>query len=348
MRFDDQMNRRNFVRGTSAGLTAGSLVFPVIAETFSDSPSPHKLGIASTSYLTAWRPNDTFEFLEHCHALGAAGIQAPIDGDLKKIRNRADQTGMYIEAMVPLPRGSDVSRFEEAVKRAQAVDAVALRSACLGTRRYETFSTLADWQVFVAESEKSLEAALPVLDRYKIPLGLENHKDWTADEMSALLNKHSSEYLGACLDFGNNVALLDNPMYVVEKLAPYIVTTHLKNIAVEPSDDGFLLSEVVLDQGFLDLGRITSLIRQSRPHARFSLEMITRDPLTVPCLTDKYWVTLPDRNGLYLARTLKLVKKEHRSQPLPRISQLGRDEQRQIEEQNVIACLRYAHEALDL
>ena len=46
--------------------------------------------------------------------------------------------------------------------------------------------------------------------------------------------------------------------------------------------------------------------------------MITRDPLKVPCLTDKYWITFPDRNGLFLARTLSMVNKESaRLQPLP-------------------------------
>jgi 3-oxoisoapionate decarboxylase len=348
MRSEDQMDRRKFIRQASAGLTAGSLTLPLMAEAFSDSRSRHRLGIASTSYSTAWRPNNTLEFLEHCHELGAAGIQAPINGDLKKIRDRAEETGMYIEAMVSLPHGSDTSAFEAALKDAQAVGAVASRSACLSTRRYETFSTLADWQQFVSASHKSIEAAVPILDRYKFPLGLENHKDWTADEMSALLTKYSSEYLGVCLDFGNNIALLDDPMYVVQKLAPYVVATHLKNIAVEPCDDGFLLSEVVLKEGFLDLRRITSLIRESRPRARFSLEMITRNPLVVPCLTDKYWVTFPDRNGLYLARTLKLVERERRPQPLPRITQLTRDQQLRMEEQNVIACLRYADEALNL
>ncbi len=341
------MNRRNFLRDT-AGLASGSLILPFMAEAQTGTASPHKLGIASTSYLTAWRPKDTYEFLEHCHGLGAAGIQAPIHGDLQKIRSRADETGMYIEAMVPLPHDSDTSAFEQALKSAQAVGAIALRSACLSGRRYETFSTLADWQRFAALSHKSIETALPILDRYKIPLGLENHKDWTADELCALLQKHSSEYLGACLDFGNNISLLDDPLYVAEKLAPFTVTTHVKNMAVQPYGDGFILSEVVLDQGFLDLPRMISLIRRSRPAARFSLEMITRDPLNVPCFDDKYWVTFPDRNGLYLGRTLKLVQRESRPQPLPRVSQLPHDEQLRIEDQNVVACLRYADQKLDL
>ncbi|MGA8030544.1 MAG: hypothetical protein WB992_25655, partial [Bryobacteraceae bacterium] len=166
--------------------------------------------------------------------------------------------------------------------------------------------------------------------------------------MVSLIKGHSNEYLGICLDFGNNISLLDDPMDVVEKFAPYAVSTHLKNMGVEPYADGFLLSEVLLGDGFLDLPRMISMVRQSRPRTRFSLEMITRDPLKVPCLTDKYWATFPDRSGLYLARTLKLVQNEQRSTPLPRISQLPPDQQLRIEEQNVVSCLSYAHEHLNL
>jgi hypothetical protein len=28
--------------------------------------------------MTAWRPKDTYEFLEHCQALGAGGIQVSL------------------------------------------------------------------------------------------------------------------------------------------------------------------------------------------------------------------------------------------------------------------------------
>jgi 3-oxoisoapionate decarboxylase len=325
-----------------------SLIQPLMTQRSNDSARRVNMGIATTSFMMAWKPKDTYEFLEHCHALGAAGIQASINGDLHNIRSRAEKLGMYIEAMVELPHRGNTSAFERELQNANAVGAVALRSACLGTRRYETFSSFADWQNFVAQSHSSLEAALPILDRYKIPLGLENHKDWTVDEMAALMKKYSSEYLGACLDFGNNISLLDDPMEVVERLAPYTVSTHVKNMGVEHYGDGFLLSEIVLDKGFLDLSRMITLVRQARPKTRFSLEMITRDPLHVPCLTDKYWVTFPDRNGRYLARTLALVQKNQSSQPLPRVAQLSRDSHVRLEEENVVSCLRYAQENLKL
>jgi 3-oxoisoapionate decarboxylase len=159
----------------------------------------------------------------------------------------------------------------------------------------------------------------------------------------AVLKRYSSQYLGSCLDFGNNIALLDDPMDAIQKLAPYVVTTHLKDVGVEPYGDGFLLSELPLGDGFLDLSSIVSLIRAANPIAHLMLEMITRDPLKVPCLTDKYWATFPERNGLYLARTLKLVaEKTDRSKPLPRISQLPKEEQVRMAQDNVKACMAYA------
>lgn len=304
------------------------------------------LGVVAFSYMMFWQPQDTLDFLEHCHAVGASGIQCAISGDTRRIRTRAEQLGMYIEAVVPLPDGGDTSLFEQSLKDARDVNAVALRAACLPTRRYETFATLAEWKQHVIHSRASIQAALPLLDKYKIPLGLENHKDWTADELEPLMQKYATPYFGVCLDFGNAIALLDDPITFVDRFAPYAVTTHIKDMAVEPCPAGFLLSEVPLGQGFLPLPQIVSALRRSRPGIHFSLEMITRDPLTIPCLSDGYWATFPDRAGLHLARTLRFVHQNQSPAPLPRVSHLSFAEQRALEDQNVITCLRYAHDTL--
>ena len=114
-----------------------------------------QMGIATTSYMTVRRPRDTYEFLEYCHSLGAGGIQASLasldPAYLKKLRSRAEQLGMYVEVMGPLPRG-DGAQFEAVVKAGKEVGALCLRAACLGGRRYETFATAEDWKKFVAES----------------------------------------------------------------------------------------------------------------------------------------------------------------------------------------------------
>ena len=142
------------------------------------------MGIATTSFMTVWRPRDTFEFLEYCHGIGAGGIQAGISsldpGYAKKLRGRAEQLGMYIEVMSGLPRTDDTSQFEATLSAATGAGALCLRCACLGGRRYETFGSLADWQKFVAESKAALRRAIPLAEKHRLPIALENHKDWTA------------------------------------------------------------------------------------------------------------------------------------------------------------------------
>ena len=315
-------------------------------------PPRSRMGIATTCYMTVWKPKDTLEFLEHAIAIGAGGIQAGLSSTepayLRKLRDRAGAALMYLEVMGAMPRRDDSSGFERTVAAAKEAGALCLRCACLGTRRYETFRTLAAWQEHLAGSKAAIERALRIVEREKLPLALENHKDWTAEELAAIMKSKSSEYLGVCLDTGNNIALLDDPMDVVETLAPYAVSTHIKDMAVEPYADGFLLSEMPLGEGMLDMKRVIETIRKPRPRTRMTLEMITRDPLQVPCLTERYWATFPQRSGEHLARTLRMVRAQAGRRELPRLAGLDRAAQLRLEEDNVRQCLHYAREQLEL
>jgi sugar phosphate isomerase/epimerase len=243
---------------------------------------------------------------------------------------------MYLEAMAPLPQ-VDMSRFLDTVEAAKRVGALCIRSACLSGRRYETFSTLEEWRKFVADSRASIARAVAIVDKHRMPLALENHKDWTLEEMVTLLKSYSSPYLGVCLDTGNNIALLDNPMEVVSQLAPYAISTHIKDMGVSLYRDGFLLAEVAIGDGFLNIPEIVGIIRKARPKTRLTLEMITRDPLQVPAFTDKYWATFPERSGLYLARAMRMV--HDKQSKLPTLSNLPKEKQLEAEEANVRRCL---------
>ena len=76
--------------------------------------------------------------------------------------------------------------------------------------------------------------------------------------------------------------------------------------------------EVPLGEGVLDLPRVVQVLRSRHPDVRFCLEMMTRDPLKIPCLTDRYWAAMGDVPGRNLARTLHMVRTRGRKDPLPR------------------------------
>lgn len=354
------ITRRDFFCQAAAPLAVAAGAPSLFANEIADnSTGKSEMGIASTSFMGAQigsgpppqgaaaapvRARDTYEFLEKCHALGAGGIQAQLSGDLRRLRERAEQLGMWLEGMISIPRDGDLSPLERALSDAKAAGATVVRAALLGGRRYESFATLADWKKWVDQTHLALARALPVIEKHKVIVAVENHKDWTLEEFQRLLKTYQSEYLQVCLDFGNNIALLDDPLEVIETLAPYTKATHIKDMGVAWYEDGFLLSEVPLGTGILDLPRAVALLAKANPQVNFSLEMITRDPLKVPCLTEAYWRVFPDRNGRYLARTMQLVQAKKSSKPLPTFSQLSREERLKAEEENVRACFRYVRE----
>src|SRR5262249_22261568 len=156
------------------------------------------------------------------------------------------------------------------------------------------FRSLREFRAFREQSWAALQVGGPVVARHGVRLAVENHKDFRADELAALLGKLKNEHVGVCVDLGNNLALLEEPLQTVQMLAPWAFACHLKDMAVQEYAGGFLLSEVPLGEGFLDLPRLVGLLRKARRGVCFSMEMITRDPLRIPCLGDGYWATFPD------------------------------------------------------
>jgi len=74
------------------------------------------------------------------------------------------------------------------------------------------------------------------------------------------------------------------------------------------------------ENGVLDLPRIIAALRRANPRIVFNLEMATRDPLLVPCLTDTYFVTFPQRKAERLETMMSWVKDHPAAQPVPRVT----------------------------
>jgi sugar phosphate isomerase/epimerase len=298
------------------------------------------------------RLDDPLTFLDYCRTLGAGGVQTNLgvrdDDYAAKLRELLATHKLYLEGSIALPRDSgDVDRFTSEVRTAGRCGAKVFRTTLMNGRRYEVFDDVEAYRTFFEKSKRALQLARPVVEKQEVRMAIENHKDLQAPDLLDLVKKLDSPWVGVCIDTGNNLALLEAPQETVDLLAPYAFTTHIKDMGVEEYAEGFLLAEVPLGNGFLDLKKIVAKIRQARPDIALNLEMITRDPLKVPCLTAKYWVTLEHVSGRRLAEMLSLVRARASKHPLPRISELNKEEQLRRETENVQQCLRYAHQELE-
>jgi 3-oxoisoapionate decarboxylase len=296
---------------------------------------------------------DPLRFLEYVHSVGGRGVQVGIgvrdDAYADALRTRAESKGMYLEGTLSLPRDeASLERFDADVRTAKRAGVSVLRTVASRGRRYEIFDSAEAYRSSTDAAIQALKRAAPIVARHDVRLAVENHKDWRADELISVLKQVGNDHVGVCLDTGNSVALLEDPIEVVEALAPWAFTTHIKDIAVVEYPDGFLLAEVPFGAGALDLARVIRLVRAKHPEAKFNIEMITRDPLKVPCLSDKYWATFPELPGRHLARSLKYVRAHVPRHPLPRVSTLAFDERLRAEDRNIEQCVTFGRERLGL
>jgi sugar phosphate isomerase/epimerase len=134
----------------------------------------------------------------------------------------------------------------------------------------------------VNETRARIRRAEPIARKHKVRLAVENHKDQRIEERVRLLKEFESEFIGACVDVGNNIALLEDPVEVCRALAPWAMTVHFKDQGVREYEEGFLLADVPLGQGCIDLQGVIGTIREKKRDVHFQLELITRDALKVP------------------------------------------------------------------
>ncbi len=315
-----------------------------------------KMGIVVHSYAMRYSATsqsakypaftDAISFIDHCAEIGSAGVQTIIknwtDDYSLKVRNLIEKKEMYLEGSIGMPKKmDDLPQFESDIKAAKSTGAKIVRAVSLGGRRYEVFKDKASFDEYQNQAILMLQKVEPILAKHQIKLGIENHKDWTANDLALNMKNISSEWLGVTLDFGNSMALLEDPIYVATTLAPYIVSSHIKDMAVDKYQDGFLLAEVPLGKGILDLPKMISICKKYNPKVKFNLEMITRAPLQIPCLKSEYFASFSSAKAEETSNFMEMINAKKSKYKLPTNDGLSVDIKMEAEEQNILQSIYY-------
>jgi sugar phosphate isomerase/epimerase len=294
-------------------------------------------------------------FVELCAQAGASGCQIDLSqidvadaSAIAELRADLEDRGLFVELSIPSTALESDEAFAAVASIAHALNASRLRVALLMGRRYELFTSMVAWREFTDRWRSTLRRVAPAIERTRVSVGIENHKDWLAAELADLLASVNSPNIGACVDFGNNLALLEDPVALVEVLAPWAVTTHLKDMAVKATDEGLLLSEVPLGEGVLPLDAMIGRLRQFRRDVHLVLEMITRDPLAVPYRRDTYWHTREPADRSTAEQIAgRLLERAHGGD-LPHTMGLRTDHAIALEDEHIRSCTAYARAVLGL
>ncbi len=319
---------------------------------------PGRIGICTFSCHKAWQAVrdksatapffDSSSFYDYARHIGADGVQTSVammdESGATRMREHIDETGGYFEGDIRLPtKESELEKFESEVKLTLVAGGKVARTVLSGSRRYETWKSLREFNTFRDQASQRLAWAEPIVRKHRLKLAVENHKDLTSDELAQLMREFSSEWIGVNVDTGNNIALLEDPNQTVETLAPFAMSVHLKDMAMQPYEQGFQLSEVICDQGFLDLRRMVAVLSKANNTLRFNLEMATRNPLLIPCLADDFYATFPERKASHQEAAMLRVKAHPPKRPPPSIVGKSMTQQLVDEEANNHNSLTWLH-----
>ena len=109
-------------------------------------------------------------------------------------------------------------------------------------------------------------------------LALENHIDFTSQELLRIIETVGSEHLRVNFDTGNALRLLEDPVEAARRLAPYTISTHTKDISPRrtggsPSDTVAWWPSCPAGEGVIDMPGVVRTLKEGGFDGSLSLEM---------------------------------------------------------------------------
>ncbi|MFB7884438.1 sugar phosphate isomerase/epimerase family protein [Microbacterium sp. NPDC056057] len=278
--------------------------------------------------------------LDTLHAQGLEGVNIrtltdlspTLDkGELDAFRQRADELGMYVEmgvgkinpymtAELPEVRalgdGDFIAGMERMFSACAEMGWTTLWTACAGVKEYaapydtDRARREAPWPDQLRAISSLVDKLLPALRHYDLVLGIETHEEITTRELLRIVEGADDPHVGICLDPANPIARGEDPRAAVERVAPYVVSTQLRDIRVFPSPDGDGLTRFLrpCGDGQLDWSETLGILLAANPALNLTIEGVGgwSGRSEVP-VSDAFWQSLhPELSDAELAALQEL------------------------------------------
>jgi len=250
---------------------------------------PMKLGIDTYSYHLAigcyeYHPRKRMtwdEFMSTSKSLGVEGVmivefseeEKKSNEFIRSIRTKADELHLYIETGTD---GTDVKRLSRDLRFSQSIGSKIMRITVEFDRYSRNFTVEEQLKAAVLR----LREVTPLAEKLDIKLAIENHQDLKSSELVSLLHQVDSDHLGICYDTGNSLAVLEDPIYTAQELAPYSFTTHFKDCCFAMSPYGTNVTHTGLGRGLLPLAQIVDILKQKAHDPNINIEVVSQPAFT--------------------------------------------------------------------
>ncbi|MFF2502070.1 sugar phosphate isomerase/epimerase family protein [Streptomyces sp. NPDC058067] len=121
---------------------------------------------------------------------------------------------------------------------------------------YDRFRTDVGWDEQLAATERFLHKLAPVLRDLGVHLNIETHEEITTFELVRLVEAVGPDVVGITFDTANVLMRCEDPVAAVERAAPYIRATHIRDAALFFTPAGIARQLVPVGEGVLDWDRL--------------------------------------------------------------------------------------------
>jgi sugar phosphate isomerase/epimerase len=123
-----------------------------------------------------------------------------------------------------------------------------------------------------------------------LKVAIENHAgDMQSQELKTLIEQAGQDFTGACFDSGNPVWVLEDPHVTLETLAPYVLTSHIRDSYLWQTDEGAAVRWVRMGEGNIGIESLLRRFLELCPGKAMSLEVIVTPPRIFAWRQPDFW-----------------------------------------------------------
>jgi sugar phosphate isomerase/epimerase len=230
------------------------------------------------------------EVLELCAARGVGVVHfseprllgATSADALRDVRICAQELGLALEAgMLSIASGATIFNAAAGSAEAQLSQAIDLSSALGSPIVRCVVGTFRD-RVRPGGIDARTAEALAVINAVRtravdagVRIAVENHAgDLQSRELQALVEEAGTDCVGVCLDAGNAFWAMEDPLAVLETLAPYVLTSHTRDTAVRATGAGAEVAWTRMGEGNIGIDAYLDRFQALCPGKPVMLEVI--------------------------------------------------------------------------
>jgi sugar phosphate isomerase/epimerase len=155
------------------------------------------------------------------------------------------------------------------------------------------------WQTMVAHGRRTLDAAARAASALGLPLAVENHQDFTSEELIAIAD--ATNGVGIVLDTGNPFAVGEDPLAFVRRAGPRIRHVHLKDYVAQFTAEGYRLVRCPVGEGCVPMAELAAVLPDQ---ITASIEPGALEARHIRLFTAEWWRGYPPREASELGTAL--------------------------------------------